>query len=188
MKKTMMLFALVGLTTLTYAQKKKTAKTAKTTTSATISFDATTKIDALPKADNKTVVASINPKTGEVAFESIMKSFTFTNPMIQDHFNSAKWLDSEKYPKATFKGKITNLTEVNFAKDGTYSATVTGDLTLHGATKPVSTTATIVVNGKELKTTTDFTIKLADFGVDGPAIAGGKVATDPKITVAATFK
>jgi polyisoprenoid-binding protein YceI len=182
MKKTMMLFALVGLTTLTYAQKKKT------TTSAIISFDATTKIDALPKADNKTVVASINPKTGEVAFESIMKSFTFTNPMIQDHFNSAKWLDSEKYPKATFKGKITNLAEVNFAKDGTYSATVAGELTLHGATKPVNTTASIIVKGKEVKTTTDFTIKLSDYAVEGGAIAGGKVATDPKITVAATFK
>ncbi len=182
MKKRIILIALVSFTTVTFAQKKKT------TTSATISFDATTKLDALPKAENKTVVASINSKTGEVAFESIIKSFTFSNPMMQDHFNSAKWLDSEKYPKATFKGKITNLTEVNFAKNGTYSATVAGDLTLHGATKSVNTTATIVVKGKEVKTTTDFTIKLADYAVEGGAIAGGKVATDPKIIVVANFK
>ncbi len=182
MKKTIMLFALAGFTTLTFAQKKKT------TTAASISFDATTLLDALPKAENKTVVASINPKTGDVAFESIVKSFTFSNPMMQDHFNSAKWLDSEKYPKATFKGKITNLAAVNFAKDGTYNATVAGDLSLHGATKPVNTTATIVVKGKEVKTTTDFTIKLSDYAVEGGAIAGGKVATDPKIIVVANFK
>jgi polyisoprenoid-binding protein YceI len=182
MKKTIILFALVSFTTASFAQKKKV------TTSATISFDATTKIDALPKAENKTVVASINTKTGDVAFESIIKSFSFSNPKMQEHFNGAMWMDSEKFPKASFKGKITNLSAVNFKKDGTYSATVTGDLTMHGVTKPVSTTASVVVAGKAVTTTTDFTVKLADFAVNGPAIGAGKVATDPKITVVADFK
>jgi polyisoprenoid-binding protein YceI len=181
MKKTIMLFALVGLTTLTFAQKKKT------TTSATINFDATTPADALPKAENKTAVASINPKTGEVAFESIIKSFSFSNPMMQEHFNSEKWLNSEKFPKSTFKGKITNLSAINFKVDGTYSATVAGDLTIHGITKPVNTTASIVIKAGKVNSTTDFAIKLADFGIASPAI-GTKVAAEPKITVVADFK
>lgn len=181
MKKTIMLFALVGLSTLTFAQKKKT------TTSATISFDATTPADALPKADNKTVVASINTKKGEIAFEAIMKSFSFSNAMMQEHFNSEKWLNSEKFPKATFKGKITNLSAVNFKTDGAYSATVEGNLTFHGITKPVSTTASIVVKGKAVSTTSAFTIKLADFGIASPAV-GTKILAEPKITVAANFK
>jgi polyisoprenoid-binding protein YceI len=176
MKKTIMLFALVGLTTLTYAQKKKT------TTSATISFDASTPADALPKADN-----SINTKNGEVAFESIIKSFSFSNPMMQEHFNSEKWMNSEKFPKATFKGKITNIKAVNFKADGTYSATVEGKLTLHGITKPVTTTASIVVKGKSVNSTSDFTIKLSDFGIESPAI-GTKIKAEPKITVVADFK
>jgi polyisoprenoid-binding protein YceI len=182
MKKTIILFALVGFTTASFAQKKKV------TTSATINFDATTKIDALPKAENKTVVASLDTKTGDVAFESIIKSFSFSNPKMQEHFNGAMWMDSEKFPKASFKGKITNLSAVNFKKDGTYSATVTGDLTLHGVAKPVTTTASIKVAGKTVSTTTDFSVKLADFEVNGPAIGAGKVATDPKITVVADFK
>ncbi len=182
MKKTIILFAMAGFTTASFAQKKKV------TTSATINFDATTKIDALPKAENKTVVASLDTKTGDLAFESIIKSFSFSNPMMQDHFNSATWMNSEKFPKATFKGKITNLSAVNFKKDGTYSATVTGELTMHGVAKPVSTTASIKVAGKAVSTTTDFSIKLADFEVNGPAIGAGKVATDPKITVVADFK
>jgi polyisoprenoid-binding protein YceI len=181
MKKTIILFALAGFTTIAFAQKKKV------TTSATITFDATTKIDALPKAENKTSVASINTKTGAVAFEAIMKGFAFTNPKIQEHFNEERWLDSKKYPTATFKGKITNLADVNFAKDGSYSAAVTGDLTLHGITKPVTTTATIVVAGKAVSTTSDFAITLADYGVkvDGSA---GKISPEAKITVAADFK
>ena len=182
MKKSIILFALVGLSTMAIAQKKQT------TTSATINFDATTSTDALPKAENKTVIASLDTKTGNVAFESVIKSFAFTNPRIQDHFNGEKWMDSEKYPTATFTGKIGDLKAVNFKKDGIYNVAVMGDLTLHGITKPVTTKAVITVAGKLISTKTDFTIALADYGVNGSAIAAGKVATNPKISVAADFK
>ena len=182
MKKSIILFAMVGLTTLAFAQKKQT------TTSATIIFDATTSLDKLPKADNKTVVASLDTKTGNLAFESVIKSFTFSNPKMQEHFNGDKWMDSDKFATATFNGKITNLSAVNFKKDGTYNANVTGDLSLHGITKPVTTVASIIVLGKTISTTTNFSVKLADYGVNGGAIAAGKVATEPKISVIADFK
>jgi polyisoprenoid-binding protein YceI len=181
MKKTIILFALAGFTTIAFAQKKRV------TTSATISFDATTPTDALPKAENKTVVASMNVKNGNVAFEALMKSFTFSNPKIQEHFNEERWLDSKKFPKATFKGKISNPAAVNLAKDGTYETEVTGILTLHGITKPVTTKATFVVTGKTVSTTAAFSITLADYGVkvDG---SGGKIAPEAKLTVKADFK
>lgn len=182
MKKSVILFAMVGLTSVAIAQKKQT------TTSAAINFDATTSIDALPKADNKTVIASLDTKTGNVAFESVIKSFTFGNPKIQEHFNGDKWMDSDKYPTATFTGKIGDVKAVNFKKDGTYNVAVMGDLTLHGVTKPVTTKAVITVAGKLISTKTDFTIALADYGVNGGAIAAGKVATNPKISVVADFK
>ena len=89
---------------------------------------------------------------------------------------------------ATFSGKITNLSAVNFKKNGTYNANVTGSLSMHGITKAITTVATIIVSGKTIGTTTDFSVKLADFGVNGGAIAAGKVATEPKISVIADFK
>ena len=182
MKKSILLLALSFTVGASFAQKKMT------TTSASINFDATTSKDALPKADNKTVVASLDAKTGAVAFEAAVKSFTFSNPKIQEHFNSAGWMDSEKFPTATFKGTITNVADVNFKKDGTYNAKVEGELTMHGETKPVSTTAKIVVAGSTVTTTSDFTVALADYKVEGGAIAAGKVATEPKISVVAEFK
>ena len=97
-------------------------------------------------------------------------------------------MDSEKYPTATFTGKIGDLKAVNFKKNGIYNVAVMGDLTLHGVTKPVTTKAVITVAGKLISTKTDFTIALADYGVNGGAIAAGKVATNPKITVVADFK
>lgn len=55
-----------------------------------------------------------------------------------DHLTSADWLDTEAYPEATFES-----TSVEAAGDGAYK--VTGDLTLHGETKPV--TMNVAING-----------------------------------------
>jgi polyisoprenoid-binding protein YceI len=178
MKKTTLIIALGLMASAVFAQKK-------TTTSASVNFDATTPADAMPKADNKTVVAAIDTKTGTVAFEAVVKSFSFGNPMMQEHFNGAKWMDSEKFPKATFKGTITNLSAVNFAADGSYKATVEGELTMHGVTKPVKTTADITVAGGTVTSKSDFTIVGADYGIGD---AGGKVAKEPKISVVAEMK
>ena len=182
MKKTIMILSLLSVVTFTMAQKKKV------TTSANVSFDASTPKDALPKAENKTVVASMDTKTGAIAFEALVKNFTFSNPTMQDHFNGSQWMDSEKNPKASFKGKIINMASINLKKDGTYNVDVSGDLTLHGVTKAVSSSATIVVKGKVVSSTSNFSVKLADYGVNGPAIAAGKVAEEAKIVVAASFK
>ncbi|MFN8251365.1 MAG: YceI family protein [Ferruginibacter sp.] len=182
MKKAILVLSLAAVSAVSFAQKKLV------TTSATVSFDATTKLDALPKADNKAVTASLNTKSGDVAFEAVVKNFSFSNPKIQEHFNGAQWMDSDKYPTASFKGKITNLAAVKFGTDGTYEATVEGELTMHGVTQKVSAPATITVAGKAVSAKSDFSVKVADYNVNGPAIGAGKVATDPKITVLADFK
>jgi polyisoprenoid-binding protein YceI len=181
MKKTILFLSLIALTGSVFAQKK-------TTTSAVVTFDASTPKDALPKADNKAVIAAVDTKTGDVAFEAAVKNFAFSNAMIQEHFNGEKWLNSDAFPKFTFKGKITDLSKVNFKKDGTYAVTVSGDLTVKDATKPVKAPATIVVKGGTFTATSDFTITLADFGISGAPIDGGKVAKEPKITVSAELK
>ena len=181
MKKTILFLSFVALTGSLFAQKK-------TTTSAIVAFDASTSIDALPKAENKTTIAAVDTKTGSVAFESTVKNFAFSNPMIQEHFNGEKWLNSDAFPKFTFKGKITDLSKVDFAKDGSYKVDVAGDLTIRDVTKPVTTAATVVVKGGALSTTADFTIKLSDYGITGVPIDAGKIAKEPKITVSAELK
>src|SRR4051812_26448552 len=181
MKKTAIVFALALTAGTVFAQKK-------TTTSATINFDATTAKDALPKAENATAIASLDTRKGTVAFETIIKNFSFSNPMIQEHFNGEGWMNSDKFPTATFKGAITNINDIKFDQDGTYKANVEGDLTMHGETKPVKTIATITVKDKTITTTSDFNVKLEDYKINGGAISAGKVSKEPKITVTADFK
>jgi len=178
MKKTILSLLIASVSMMAFAQKK-------TSTSAIVAFDASTAIDNLPKAENKTAIAAIDPAKNTVQFEAAIKNFAFANPKIQEHFNQESWLNSDKFPKATFSGVITNPSAVNFKKDGAYNVTVEGDLTIKGKTNKVSAPATIVVAGNTLKTSAAFNIKLADFDVEGQPITAGKVSAEPKISVSA---
>ncbi len=181
MKKTILFLSLIALGTVGFAQRK-------TTTSATVAFDASTSIDALPKAENKTVTAALDTKSGTVQFEATVKNFAFSNPSIQDHFNGAKWLNSDQFPKFSFKGAIADLSKINFTKNGTYPVSVTGDLTVRDVTKTITAPATISVSNGVINATSEFSFKLADFGITGVPIDAGKVAKEPKVTVSAEFK
>lgn len=180
MKKAILFFALAVVSAGVFAQKL-------TTTSAVVSFDATTPKDALPKAENKTVIGSLDKTTGAIAFEAAVNNFAFTNPMIQDHFNGAQWLNSAQFPKFTFAGKIDKPAKVKYNKDGKYNVQVSGLLTVKGVSKPIKTLATITVAGGKVSAASSFTFKLADYGITGQAIDGGKVAPAPKVSVSASF-
>ncbi len=180
MKKGLLSLALVLTTGLLFAQKK-------TTTSAIINFDATTAIDALPKAENKTVISSLDTKTGKMAFEASIKNFSFTNPRIQEHFNNKGWMDSDQFPTATFVGAIGNIGAVKFSKDGTYPVNVMGNLSIHGITKSIEAKGSIVVKGGAITANSEFSVKLEDYGIDGGAVGAGKVSKEPTISVIAVY-
>lgn len=181
MKKTVLLLAFIAASGLLFAQKK-------TTTSAKVSFDATTPKDNLPKADNNTVIGSIDTKTGDVAFEAAVKNFAFSNPRIQEHFNGANWLNSDEFPKFTYTGKIEDIKKVKFTTDGTYKVKVNGELTVKGVTNKTKVEGTITVAGGKTTIASEFSIKLADFNIAGQApIEAGKVSKEPKIAVSAEF-
>ena len=76
-------------------------------------------------ADNYKVVSTLDKTTGSMVFSVPMQSFEFEKSLMQKHYNSAKFLDTKTYPKSKFKGKITDLSKVDFAADGTYEVDVT---------------------------------------------------------------
>lgn len=160
----------------------------RVTTSAVINFDATTRLNPLPKAENNTAIGSIDLRTGAVAFEVTIKNFSFVNPRMQSDFNGKVWMDSDQYPTSTFKGKIINLSEINFKADGKYSARVEGSLTIHGVTNDVATNATFIITGKKIQATALLALKMKDYNISGPAIGAGKVAADPTVSISAEFK
>lgn len=180
MKKSTLVLALMFTAGFAFAQRK-------TTSSATVSFDATTPKDALPKAENKTVIGSVDTQTGNVAFEAAVSNFNFSNPKIQEHFNAPNWMNSAEFPNFTYTGKIENLKKIKFDKDGTYKVKTNGTMTIKGVTKPCEAEGTITVAGGKINVRAEFKIKLDDYGISGQPIEAGKVAKEPKVTVIAQF-
>ena len=84
---------------------------------------------------------------------------------MQEHFNSKDFLNTKDFPKAKFEGKIINISEVDFTKDGTYEANVSGNLTIKDVTKPINEKGTITVKGGVINAQTKFKLVLADYGI-----------------------
>ncbi|MDZ4838386.1 MAG: YceI family protein [Bacteroidota bacterium] len=126
-------------------------------------------------AHNYQVGSLLSAKDGKVAIKMAMTSFEFEKKTMQDHFNE-NYLESSKFPEASFAGKITNLKEVNFKKAGTYNATATGDLTIHGVTKNVTTNGTITVADAGVNLKAKFVINLKDYNVTIPSTVVKKVS------------
>lgn len=134
-------------------------------------------------ANNYAAVGAIDPSNGDVIFSVPMQSFEFEKALMQEHFNSKKFLDTKTNPKAKLTGKIANLDKVNFKKDGSYSTLVVGDLTINGVTTPVKQKVTITVKGGEISMASKFNITLADYKA---AFKSGKPSTNIAKTVEVT--
>src|SRR5690606_29851446 len=100
------------------------------TRSGKVTFFSSTPLEAI-EAFNNEAASVMDAKTGDIVFQVPIRSFKFENALMQEHFNE-NYLESSKYPKAEFKGKITDINKVNFSKDGTYNVTSKGNLTIHG--------------------------------------------------------
>ena len=138
------------------------------------------------EANNKSVTCVLDIKTGNLQFAVLMKGFEFEKALMQEHFNE-NYVESHKFPKAEFKGQIANSSEINYSKDGTYAAKVKGKLTIHGETKEVETTGTVIVRGGKIETDAGFNIDLADYKIEIPKIVKDNISKTVKIEVDCTL-
>jgi len=134
------------------------------------------------KADNNQVASIIDISTGDLVFQILIKSFHFDKALMEEHFNE-NYMESEKYPKSTFKGKISNVSEMNFAKPGLYPAHVVGEMSMHGVTNPFETSGFIEVIPDGLVATSKFIVKPEDYGIKIPGLVRNKIANEIEVTV-----
>lgn len=134
------------------------------------------------KADNNQVASVLDVSTGDLVFQVLIKSFHFDRALMEEHFNE-NYMESDKFPKATFKGKIINLQSVNFAKNGTYDVTVEGDLTIRDATNKINAKGTIEVVAGGLNANSKFLISPEDYKINIPGVVREKIAKNLEVTV-----
>ena len=134
------------------------------------------------EAHNSSATSAIDAATGKIQMAVLVKGFMFEKALMQEHFNE-NYLESDKYPKASFDGMITNISAVKFKKDGTYPITIKGKLTMHGVTKDIETTGSIVVKGGKVSASALFNVKCEDYNIAIPAAVKDKIAKVTKIAV-----
>ncbi len=138
------------------------------------------------KGDNNQVASILDTSTGELVFQALIKSFHFDRALMEEHFNE-NYMESEKYPKSSFKGKITNLSSVDFSKKGIYDVNVEGDLTIHNTTKKISTKGTIEVIDGGINANSKFSVSPEDYNITIPGLVRDKINKNLEVTVAMKY-
>jgi len=122
---------------------------------------------------NNTASCIFDKATGDIAVLALIKGFKFKSPLMEEHFNE-NYLESDKFPKATFKGKVVNFDASKTS--GTYD--VEGDLIIHGVTKKIKTKVNFSGTNKMACT---FSVKPQDYGIEIPSLVKNKIAQNVKI-------
>jgi len=175
LKKSLTMAILILTVAIAGAQDKYFTKTGK------INFYSKAPLEDI-EGKNKTVTAVIDSKSGAVQFAVQMKGFEFEKQLMQQHFNE-NYVESNKFPKGEFRGNITNNSEINYSKDGTYNAKVKGKMTIHGVTKDVESTGTVKVDGGKLDVNSIFNVLISDYNIKIPAVVKDKVSNTIKVEV-----
>ena len=134
------------------------------------------------EANNNEVTSILDTQKGEFVFAVLIKSFKFQKALMEEHFNE-NYMESNTFPKANFKGTITDLSKINFSKEGSYPVTVKGDLTIHGVTKTIEAPGTITVSQGKINAHSEFSVKVKDYNIKIPAIVINNIAETLDITV-----
>ena len=173
--KLLLVFSLAFFSFFASAQDRYYTKNAK------INFFSETPLEDID-ASNNSSVSVLDTQSGSLQFSLLVKGFEFKNEEMQEHFND-DYMESDKFPKAEFKGTLINNSSVNYKKSGTYNVQVKGLLTIRGITKEVQSNGTLKVNNDNIKANSTFNIALADYGIKIPSLVKDKIAKTIKITV-----
>jgi polyisoprenoid-binding protein YceI len=160
------------------AQKKWVAK------GGGIDFISNAQLELIKAASNN-VQGIIDPVTNQFAFSVAIQSFKGFNTELQrQHFND-NYLESDKYSKATFSGKI--IEQVDFTADGSYEVRAKGDLDIHGQKQTRIIKSKITIKNGVVEVAAHFNVPLADHNITIPKIVNQKIATEIEVNFHASL-
>ncbi len=148
----------------------------------TVSFISNAPMEII-KAKSNLLKGVIEVPTKKFAFSIKINSFKgFNSPLQKEHFNE-NYLESNKYPEATFSGKI--IEDIDFAKDGSYEVRAKGTFNVHNVPQERIIKCTLQIVNNQATVKSSFTVQLADHNISIPKVVHEKLATQIKVDVQA---
>ncbi len=139
----------------------------------------------LIKAGSSEVRGLIDPATNQFAFTVEIKTFKgFNSDLQREHFNE-KYMESEKFPNASFSGKI--IEQIDFQKNGTYDVRAKGDLDIHGIKQTRIIRGKVMINNGMVRVEAQFPVPLSDHNISIPTIVSQKIATEIQVDLVASM-
>lgn len=153
---------------------------------ASVKFVSTTPLENI-EATNNSGLSVIDTESGKIEFAVLLKGFAFRNALMQEHFNE-NYMESDKFPRAVFKGSIENISKDIFTKEGNYPITIKGEMLLHGKAKPISIQANISNQKSGIIGECNFEILPSDYDIQIPKLVADKIAQRVTVVVKAIYQ
>lgn len=134
------------------------------------------------KAVNKQVSCIYDVEANRIVSKVLIKAFEFDKSLMQKHFNE-NYLESDKYPKASFKGKINSTGKLDFEKNWNKTLEFEGDLTIHGITKKIKSPFEITIKNGVMDANCIFFIQLKDYEIQIPSTVINNISEKVKIVI-----
>jgi polyisoprenoid-binding protein YceI len=155
------------------------------TSKSNISFSSDAPLELITAKSNE-LNGAIETETKQFAFSVKVNSFKgFNSGFQKDHFNE-NYLESNKYPDATFKGKI--IEDVDFTKNNILTVRAKGILTVHGVPKERIIKSDMTIKNGAIFIKANFTVLLADHNIPIPKVVHEKLASEIKVEVNSELK
>lgn len=131
------------------------------------------------EAKNNKGISLLNTRNNEIVVRVPIKQFQFRNRLMQGHFNE-NYMESERYPYATFKGKVNEA--VDYKKAGSYDVSATGILHIHGVSKKRTLKGRLRITDTGMVLETNFNVMLVDHKISIPRLVFNKIAEEIAVT------
>lgn len=125
------------------------------------------------KAETKKLTGSFDPDKKTFSFTLPVASFEgFQNQLQKKHYNE-KYMESEKIPQASFKGKI--IEDIDFKTAGSHLVRAKGQMTIHGVSKETIVKTKMTIKNGQILAESIFTVLLGDYDIKIPTIVSQQV-------------
>lgn len=140
----------------------------------------------LIKAKSDELLGILDAEKKNFSFKVRIRSFEgFNGRTQQEHFNE-NYMQSDKYPEASFKGKI--IEDADLTKDGSYTVRAKGILNVHGVDQERIIKSDVTVKEGRVFIKSNFSILLSDHNIPIPKVVYQKLANEIKVEVNATLQ
>jgi len=148
----------------------------------TISFRSDASMELIRASSNQ-LKGIFSGEKKQFAFTISINSFKgFNSPLQQEHFNE-NYLESDKYPRASFDGRI--IEDIDLAREGTYTIRAKGNLNIHGVIQERIIKCELNIRNGVVSVKSNFTVLLADHNISIPKVVHEKLASEIKVEVKA---